>query len=143
MARVMAKQLKRGQSALEFLYATGLVLAMFAAVLAVFFVTGNDADSLSAYSEANRVCGETAAQVSSVAAAGDGASAAIGNPRISGNRNYTLHMNGKNRQLSVIYGQKTAGCMIATSNITNGTSDSFYFDFGAMARNVGGGVVVG
>jgi len=143
MACGRADNLKKGQSSLEFLYASGLVLCIFAVMLAIFHVAGSDADSLGAYSEALRACSETAAQISSVAAAGDGASAVLARPKLAETRNYSLYISGKNRQLTVGYAEKSAGCMFATSNITNGTSDGFYFEFGAAARNIGGGVVIG
>ncbi|MFA6214211.1 MAG: hypothetical protein WC717_02945 [Candidatus Micrarchaeia archaeon] len=133
-----------GQSSLEFLYAAGMIVLMFAVVAILFYQSGQDASALGAYVETQRTCSEAAAQVEAVASAGEGASSVLRMPQHAPYRSFAFLFFPENRSLQVVYSGTMAGCALATSDISNG-SGSHIFNITEDARiiNVGGGVVVG
>jgi hypothetical protein len=118
-------------------------MSILVIALLIYYQGQEDAANLGQYVEAERVCHETAMQISAVVSAGSGTEAAFLRPQIVAARNYTLRVSGSDRSASVEIGGKTAFCRLATSNISNGTHASFYINQDTTIRNVGGGVVIG
>ena len=132
-----------GQSSLEFLYATSMMLLVFAVVALLYYQSQSDSAILSSYAEARRICHLVASQISSVAASGDGTSALLGLPDSLGGRNYSVFLSGQNRTVTVVYAEQGTTCPLSVANVTNGTSSSFYLLNGTSMRNSFGGVVLG
>lgn len=133
----------RAQSSVEFLYCTGLVILLFAMVAIIFYESQEESGSLSAYVESQRICHEIAAQVSAIAIAGNGTQAVLLRPRSFSSQNYTVLVSGQDRAISVQYLQRGTTCMLATSNVSNGTDSTFYITGDVLVRNDGRGVVFG
>ncbi len=134
----------RGQTSLEFLYSMGIVLFIFVAAAAFFSLASADLAALSGFSEARRSCHEIAAQISTMANAGDGASSLLLLPAGLSRQNYSVYVSGPNRSISVWLSGSGAGCRIMTSSVSNGSSGNFYLSANSsILRNAGGVVVVG
>lgn len=133
---------KHAQASLEFLYATGVVLLVFTMALMVYYQSSQEASALFSYVESQRICHALASQISAIDSAGDGASAAIELPGSLANSNYTAYVSGDGRTLSINYGTQGSACMFSSSNITNGSAQSFYIQPGSTIRNSDGGIVV-
>lgn len=134
---------KSGQSSIEFLYATGLMLLLFTISVLLYLSSQSDLTALSSHVEARRICTEIAAQIAAVDAAGSGAEATLRLPPALAAANYTVYIMGVSRSVSVVYGGQGVGCRIPTSNVTYGGQASFNLTQDARIRNVDGGVVLG
>ena len=134
---------KPGQSSLEFLYCVGAVLLVFTMSALLFYQSQQDATAIGGYTQAKLACQEVAGRISAVAAAGDGTSSALSLPLVSGSRDYAVFVSARNRTVSVSYSGRGVGCRFATSNVSNGSSSSFYVANDTVLRNVGGGVLFG
>jgi len=116
---------------------------VFTLALLLYYESQLDVASLSAYSDSHGICRQIATHLSAVQAAGSGMEAVLRRPMAVSGGNYTVFVSGPNRSISVSYGGQGAGCSLALSNITNGSSASFYIEGDVRVRNVDGGVVVG
>jgi hypothetical protein len=131
----------RAQSSIEFLLCTVLALSILVIAVLVYYQSQEEAAILGQYVESQRICHEVAMQISSVVSAGSGTQAMLLRP-IAG-RNYTIYIAARDRSAVVTLGDQTAFCRLATSNVSNGTSTSFYISQSTRIRNDGGGVVIG
>jgi len=133
-----------GQSALEFLFATGAMVLVFIMASILFYESGADASALGTYAESNRVCHEASAQVASIAAAGDGASSVFVLPKTARSESYALGFSSPNRLLSVFYRDSVAGCALPSSDVSNRDGEqNFNVTEDLPIRNANGGVVIG
>jgi len=136
------KKGRRGQSSLEFLYATLFSLLFLVLAIFIFVESGEDAGVLAAASDAGMVCNAVSIQLSKIASAGEGAEAAVEFPeKLAGN--YSVWVSGSNKSLAVAYAGGGVGCRFLAQGVGNGTSDEFYIAEGAVMRNNGTGVVIG
>jgi len=134
---------KTGQSSLEFLYSVGAVLLVFSIASLLFFQSQQDVTAIEGYTQAKLACQEVSGRISAVASAGDGTASALSLPLVAGSRNYAVFVSGQNRTVSVNYHAGGVGCRFATSNVSNGSSQSFYVANDTILRNVKGGVLFG
>ena len=134
---------KTGQTSLEFLYAVAMVLLVFTMTSVLFYQSQQDSAAITSYTQSQMVCQAVASRISAVAAGGDGTVSFFSLPLVAGGTNYTIFITGKNRTVSVSYQGGGTGCLFSTSNISNGTSGSFYIQSDTPVRNVNGGVLVG
>ncbi|VVC00892.1 Uncharacterised protein [uncultured archaeon] len=134
---------KLGQTSLEFLYAIGIELLLFAVILMLFVQSQEDVAALSSSMEARRICQAMAGQISAISTAGDGASAPFELPPSLYSGAYTAYVAAANRSLTISYGTRLAGCTFTTTSVSNGTSGSFFIANSTVIKNVNGGVVIG
>jgi hypothetical protein len=134
---------KIGQTSLEFLYAVAMVLLVFAMSTVLFYQSQQDSAAITAFTQSKLVCQAVSSRISAVAAGGDGTVSAFSLPLVAGGTNYTIFVSGQNRTVSVSYQGGGTGCLFSTSNISNGSSGSFYIAGDTPIRNVNGGVLVG
>ena len=135
-----------GQSSLEFLFASGLMVLIFTIATVLYYQSSMDARGLGNYAESQRICHEAASQISAVASAGEGTSAVFRMPGAALAQNYTIYAYPQNRSLSVPYGGTVAGCALGTSNVRGALAAAgapFNITADSPIRNVGGGVVIG
>ncbi len=134
---------KHGQTSLEFLYSVGLMLLIFILIALIFYQSQTDATNLSIDAESRRVCQLVSSQISAVFSSGHGTAANLDLPALIAGKNYSVYVNGLNRSVSVSYGTRGTGCHFLTSNVTNGSSTSFFIGENSTVENVEGGVVIG
>ncbi len=132
-----------GQTALEFLYATGFMILLLVISTLIYYQSQAEATALSAYAESQRICHEVAIQLSAVDSAGNGTAAVLRMPVPLSGANYSVFVTGANRSVAVLYGTQGTGCYFSTANISNGSASSFRISGDTVVRNVDGGVVVG
>jgi len=135
--------LSLGQSSLEFLYAVGMALLVFSVAALLFFQSQQDETAIDSYLQSNLACEAVAGRISAVAAGGDGTVSYLLLPLVGGRLNYTVAVSAVNRTVSVGYGTNSVGCRFSTSNVSNGSSSSFFVTNNTLVRNINGGVLVG
>lgn len=133
---------KPGQTSLEFMYAVGVVLLVFTMSALLFYRSQEDAAAIGGYLESQLACQQVAGMISAVASSGDGTSAYMQLPLVSGGLEYSVFVSAANRTVSVAHRGRGVGCRMTTSNVSNGSSGSFYVGNHSMVRNVDGGVLV-
>ena len=131
----------RAQSSIEFLFCTGLAMSILVIVVLIYYQGQEEAVVLSQYIESQRICHEVAMQISAVVSAGNGTQAMFIRPRAE--QNYTIYISASERTAVVVFGGQTAFCNLATSNVSDGTHQSFYISQNTRMRNEGGGVAIG
>ena len=131
------------QSSIEFLFCTVFAMSILVIATLIYYQDQEESAILGEYVESQRVCHEIVMQISSVVSAGSGTQAVLLRPQPLAARNYTIYISGSNRAVVVVFGSQTASCLLATSNVSNGTHQSFYISGNTGIRNVGGGVVIG
>ncbi len=139
----MKYDLARGQTSIEFLYAVGMMHLVFETSAALFYQSQPDASAATAYTDSQIVCQAAAGRISAVASAGDGAALAVQLPLIEGGSDYKVFVSGPNRTVSVMYAGGGSGCRFVTSNVSNGSSSSFFMANNTVMWYVKGGVLVG
>jgi len=107
----------------------------------IYYQGQEESAALGDYVESQRICHELAMQISAVVSAGSGTQAALIMPLAA--QNYTLYISASDRVAVVALGGQTASCLLATSNVSNGTDLAFYIREDTRIRNVDRGVVVG
>ena len=130
-----------GQTSIEFIYTLGFMMLFFSAMLGVFMLAQSDLTEVGWRSESRALCHSASSQISTLVAAGEGASASLSLPQMSAV--YTVRVSGPARLVTVSGDSKMASCPIATSNITNGTSSEFPIDDKMRATSTNGGVAFG
>ena len=115
---------------------TILVIAML-----IYYQGQEEAAILGRYVESQRICHEVAMQISAVVSAGSGTQAMLLRPLAA--QDYTTYISASDRKVVVALGGQTATCLLATSNVSNGTHASFYISQDTGITNVDGGVVIG
>jgi len=133
----------RAQSSIEFLFCTGLAMAVMVIAMLFYYQAQSEAAVLGEYVESQRICHEIAMQISAIVSAGSGTQAALHRPQALAGQNYTVLVAPENHSVVVEFGRQTASCMLATTNVSNGTHSSFYISQDTLIRNEDGGVVVG
>ena len=131
----------RAQSSIEFLFCTGLAMVILVIAMLIYYQGQEESAALSEYVESQRICHEFAMQISAVVSAGSGTQASLLRPMAA--KNYTAYISGSDRVAVVVLGDQTASCLLATSNVSNGTSSMFYISEDTTIRNIDGGVVIG
>jgi len=134
---------KLGQTSLEFLFAVAMVLLVFVMSAVLFEQSQEDSAAITSYTQSQLVCQAVASRISNIAAGGNGAVSRFSLPLVAGGTNYVIFVSGSNRSVSVSYQGGGTGCHFATSNVSNGSSSSFYIGNDTPIRNVNGGVLVG
>ena len=107
----------------------------------IYYQGQEESTILGEYVESQRICHEVAMQISAVVSAGSGTQAALLRPVSSSN--YTIRISAGSRAAVVSLGSQTTTCLLATSNVSNGTSTAFYISNDTTIRNVDGGAVIG
>jgi len=116
-------------------------MSILVIVMLIYYQGQEEAAVLGEYVETQRICHEVAMQISAVVSAGSGTEAMLLRPLAV--QNYTIYISASDREAIVTLGGKMATCMLATSNISNGTHSTFYISQSTQIRNEGGGVVIG
>jgi DNA-binding FrmR family transcriptional regulator len=131
----------RAQSSIEFLFCTALAMSMLVVAMLIYYQGQGESAALGQHVESQRICHEVAMQISAAVSAGSGTEAAFLRPQAE--QDYSLFVSAGDREVMVALGGQTAFCSLATSNVSNGTSQSFYIAGDTTIRNVEGGVVIG
>ena len=131
----------RAQSSIEFLLCTGFAMSILVIVVLIYYQGQEEASILGQYVESQRICHEVAMQISAVVSAGSGTQSVLHRPLAE--QDYTLYISASDRAASVALGKQTAFCDLATSNVSNGTNQTFYISQDTLIMNKDGGVVIG
>lgn len=130
----------RGQGSIEFLYAAIFSLLFFSMAIIIYVQSQSDAEALYASASLQRTCIALASQVSAVSAAGDGTTAAIDLPKFQNGASYGIFVNGSASGISVYSGNRTQGCRLTTTLVSDGSSDAFALANHTRISNRGGTV---
>ena len=130
-----------GQTSIEFIYTLAFMMLFFSAMLGVFLLAQSDLTEISWRSESGALCHSASSQISTLVAAGNGASALLSLPQMS--TAYNVSVSGPMRAVTVSGSGRVTSCLLATSNITNGTSSEFPIGDRMRAAYTNGGVAFG
>ncbi|MCX8175267.1 MAG: hypothetical protein N3E51_03620 [Candidatus Micrarchaeota archaeon] len=123
---MVAPAKKNGQSGIEFLVMSGIVLLAFSAALSAYFLLSSEAEAKQDALEANAVCLDVSASINSLASLRGNASHSFALPRQINGKNYTIYVSSASRLVKVDYGYGGVGCRLATSAISNSTGAGLF-----------------
>jgi len=133
---------KKAQSSIEFMVSTFLVLLLFGIAVWIYGTSMEEANALRSSMEANRICAQVSATLSSLASSGGATAYRFSLPAKVNGENYTVYVVSARNLVKVDFANRAGvGCGLPSMNITNSTGASFFALGKSAYANSSNGVV--